>query len=111
MQAAPWWLPVNFSSWRHPNGLLTHITETMQHPVTQVDEPLLVLLYVEAHTVRCRTVTLWPSASGQCLAADCPLVEASGACGLLTRHCPQRPSGSSLPVEASSDAGFPGATS
>lgn len=36
VMAAPWWLPVNRSDWRHPNGPLTNITKTMDHPVTQV---------------------------------------------------------------------------
>lgn len=34
--AAPWWLPVNNSDWRRPNGPHTSIEGIMDHPVTQV---------------------------------------------------------------------------
>jgi len=34
--AAPWWLPVNGSNWRHPNGPDTDIQGLDEHPVVQV---------------------------------------------------------------------------
>ncbi|XP_074645343.1 formylglycine-generating enzyme-like [Tubulanus polymorphus] len=34
--AAPWWLPVKGASWKHPEGLDTHIKDRMDHPVVHV---------------------------------------------------------------------------
>lgn len=34
--AAPWWLPVNHSDWRRPNGLSTSLEGKMDHPVSQI---------------------------------------------------------------------------
>eukprot|EP00050_Salpingoeca_kvevrii_P007653 m.297581 g.297581 ORF g.297581 m.297581 type:complete len:434 (+) comp13648_c0_seq1:106-1407(+) len=34
--AAPWWIPVPGSSWRHPEGLDTDIADRMDHPVIHV---------------------------------------------------------------------------
>ena len=34
--AAPWWLPVNGSSWRHPEGPDTNITHRLDHPAVHI---------------------------------------------------------------------------
>lgn len=36
VEAAPWWLPVNDSDWRRPNGPGTDIVSIPDHPVSQV---------------------------------------------------------------------------
>ncbi|KAK0181123.1 hypothetical protein PV327_003434 [Microctonus hyperodae] len=33
---APWWLPVNFATWFHPEGPDSNITDRMDHPVVHV---------------------------------------------------------------------------
>lgn len=44
--AAPWWLPVNGSDWRHPEGPDTTIADRTDHPVIHVswNDALVCLL-------------------------------------------------------------------
>eukprot|EP00052_Salpingoeca_macrocollata_P012306 m.95240 g.95240 ORF g.95240 m.95240 type:complete len:386 (-) comp18421_c0_seq2:50-1207(-) len=34
--AAPWWLPVNGSNWKHPEGPDTNVSDRLDHPVVHV---------------------------------------------------------------------------
>lgn len=34
--ASPWWVPVKWTTWRHPEGVDSYISERMDHPVVHV---------------------------------------------------------------------------